>query len=68
MTAVPFSERSISSMSPLMAWMVIWSGAWMLYQMHRLLLFCATTTSLLGTHCTYVQKFSSCVLVCSSRL
>jgi hypothetical protein len=30
----------------------------MLYQTHRLLLLCATTTSLPGTHCTYWQKLS----------
>ena len=35
--------------------MVTLSGESILYQTHKLPLFCATTTSLSGTHCTYVQ-------------
>lgn len=39
--------------------MVMLSGLSMLYQMQRFPLFCATTTSLPGTHWTYEQKLSS---------
>lgn len=39
--------------------MVMLAGLSMLYQMQRFPLFCATTTSLPGTHWTYEQKLSS---------
>ena len=39
--------------APLMGNVVFWSGVLMLYQTHRLMRLCATTTSLCGTHCTY---------------
>lgn len=47
----PFA-RSMPSMSPLISRTMTWSGAWMLYHTHMLPLFCATTTSESGTHCT----------------
>lgn len=40
----------------------------MLYHTHRLLLLCATTTSLPGTHCTYWQKLSRLLRCCVARL
>mmetsp|Transcript_29 Transcript_29/g.89 ORF Transcript_29/g.89 Transcript_29/m.89 type:complete len:279 (-) Transcript_29:1072-1908(-) len=66
-TTVCPSARSISSTSPLMSYTVILSGAWMLYHTHSVLRFCATTTSLSGTHCTYVQYVSSVCRVWCTR-
>ena len=55
-TSVRPGARSISSTSPLMGTTVTFSGASMWYQTQRLPRFCATTTSELGTHCTYEEN------------
>lgn len=62
-TSVRPPDLSMSSTSPLIGTTVTRSGASMWYHTHKLDLFCATTTSELGTHCTYDEKESSVVRV-----
>ena len=63
-TSVRPGVRSMSSTSPRMGTTVTLSGASMWYHTHRLPRFWATTTSELGTHCTYEEKESSVERVC----